>query len=420
MDSGSYSDHDRQRYLTEPPKNPHRSDFERDRARIMYSWAMRRAAGKTQVLGPLADDFVRTRLTHSLEVAQVGRSLARQVGADPDLVEAACLAHDLGHPPFGHNGEQALDEMAADIGGFEGNAQTFRLLTYLEPKVQDPDGRPVGLNLTRATLDAVCKYPWPLGAGPDPNSRKHSVYAPDRTVFDWVRSPHTGAAHPGQERCVEAQIMDVSDDIAYSVHDVEDAIQIGWFDPRKLDCARDVDAIIADTREWYGNKFSPSELGAALERLRADGSWLADFDGGYADMAALKNMTSDLIGRFIVAVEYATLAANPIAGVRRYTGTLVVPEETEAEILVCKGIAVHYVMAPRQKDTDFMLQRSTVAELVDVLRERPGQLEEPYLSNFRDASGEPERLRSIVDQVASLTDVSANRMHARLVGMITS
>src|SRR6187401_3313647 len=177
----------RERLVEEPPKRvaaPVRTPFERDRARLVHAASSRRLAAKTQVVGPQTDDFVRNRLTHSLEVAQVARDLARALGCHPDITETAALAHDLGHPPFGHNGERVLAELSEDCGGFEGNAQTLRLLSRLESKTFDADGRSVGLNLTRATLDACTKYPWPR----DAPGTKFGVYADDRPVFDWMRS----------------------------------------------------------------------------------------------------------------------------------------------------------------------------------------------------------------------------------------
>jgi dGTPase len=405
-----YSPFDRERFVPEPGKNPSRTEFERDRARVLHSSALRRLGAKTQVLGPESDDFIRTRLTHSLEVAQIGRSLGKNLGCDPDIVETACLCHDLGHPPFGHNGERALAEVAQSVGGFEGNAQTFRILTRLEPKRMQPDGRPAGLNLTRAALDAVVKYPWsaenrPYGAD-GLRTSKFNVYDDDMPVFQWVRSTR------GTARCIEAQIMDLADDIAYSVHDVEDGVVRGFVAPGRLRIPEEQSKIIASTQQWYGLTDS-DRLHDALERLLREEAWPEEFTGSYRALAVMKDLTSDLIGRFVSAVCDATGRA-PLV---RYEGDIVIPPGTLDEIMILKGIAVEYVMMPREHEPRYFEERSLLFDLVDALLESPAQLE-PHFYEMWQRADDDARLRVVVDQVASLTDQSARQWHSRLCGML--
>lgn len=414
-DQGGYTDADRERWVDEAPKSKQRTPFERDRARIVHSSALRRLGAKTQVLGPATDDFVRTRLTHTLEVAQVGRELGKALGCDPDVVDTACLAHDLGHPPFGHNGERALAEVSAAVGGFEGNAQTLRLLTRLEPKVTAPDGRGVGLNLTRASLDASVKYPWPAHEAPARHggrgSPKFGVYADDVEVFAWLRD---GA--PAGVRCLEAQVMDLADDISYSVHDVEDAVVGGRLDLAVLDDPHERAHVLTEVRAWYGGAVPDGELEAAMERLPGLAPWVRGHDGSRRALAALKDMTSQLIGRFAGAAIEATRERYGPGPLTRYAAELVVPASTLAEVLVLKGLAVTYVMAPREAEPLYRRQRELVTDLVEELTARgPEALEAPFAADWAAAPDDAARLRVVVDQVASLTDVSAAEWHARLV-----
>ncbi|PZF81043.1 deoxyguanosinetriphosphate triphosphohydrolase [Jiangella anatolica] len=403
-----YDDADRERWAAEPPKRAARTAFERDRARVVHSASLRRLAAKTQVVAPGSDDFVRNRLTHSLEVAQVGRELGKELGCDPDVVDAACLAHDIGHPPFGHNGEQVLDEIAAGIGGFEGNAQTLRLLTRLEAKAAHPDGRSAGLNLTRASLDASTKYPWRRG---ERDGGKFGVYDDDAEVFGWLRD---GA--PDERRCLEAQVMDFSDDVAYCVHDVEDAIVGGWLQPgSRLGDADERERVAVLTRDWYLPDAAADEVTEALDRLRALPYWVAAYDGRLRSLAALKDMTSQLIGRFCDAAERATHAAYGGGQLTRYAADLVVPRPTRVEVAVLKGLAAVYVMTASDRAPIYARQRELIEELVSALRLRaPGSLEPAFQESWAGAADDAARLRVIVDQVASLTDDSAVALHAQL------
>ncbi len=410
-----YDDADAARYHSEQHRSQ-RDDFARDRARVLHSAALRRLAAKTQVLSPASPaDFARNRLTHSLEVAQVGRELATALQLAADVVDTACLTHDLGHPPFGHNGERALNEWAESIGGFEGNAQTLRILTRLEPKVIDGEGRSFGLNLTRASLDASCKYPWtaehPL---PDPGGRlKFGVYPDDEDVFRWMRD---GA--PGRVRCIEAEVMDLSDDIAYSVHDFEDAVVNGYLDPARLADPAAHDALLTAIQSWVGFDFARDELEDALYRLMRMPEWIDSFDGTRPALARLKNLTSDLIGRFARAATTATREAYATSILTRYRGHLVVPRVVEAEMAVLKGIIGAFVVSIEGRKDLYREQRRVLKRLATALWERPEALDPLHAADFDAAQTDAARRRVIVDQVASLTDQLAIAWHGALVAPV--
>ncbi|MFI6402788.1 deoxyguanosinetriphosphate triphosphohydrolase [Streptomyces sp. NPDC050548] len=415
----SYDAHATERWAPEPDKRPGRTAFQRDRARVLHSAALRRLAGKTQVVTPGTrsqawDASPRTRLTHSLECAQVGRELGAALGCDPDLVEAACLSHDLGHPPFGHNGEQALNEFADDCGGFEGNAQSLRLLTRIEPK-RFTAGGSVGLNLTRATLDAATKYPWPRGGHPTtPASPKFGVYEDDRPVFDWVRK---GA--PGTRTCFEAQVMDWSDDVAYSVHDVEDGLHAGHIDPNCLHAEPERKEIFkVAVGRYVPADTAPEELAEALDRLQNEPWWPHGYDGSAVAQARLKDATSQLIGRFCLAAEAATRARYGTGRLTRYDAELVVPHEARLECAVLKAVADRYVMQRAEQERIRADERIVVAELAQVLTARaPDGLEPQFRAQFDEAPDDRARKRVIVDQIASLTDASARSLHAHLTSL---
>ncbi len=411
-----YTEFDIERFVEEPAKTAglpmadrvtRRSAFGRDRARVLHSSSFRRLAGKTQVVAPDEDDVPRTRLTHSLEVAQIARDIGTQLGCDADLADLAGLAHDIGHPPFGHNGEAALDAIGEPAGGFEANAQNLRLLTRLELKVIAPDGSLAGLNLTRASLDAVVKYPWqrPSGGG------KFGVYRDDLEVFAWMRPEHVG-----RRRCLEAQVMDWADDVAYSVHDVEDGVAAGRIDLAAIAGAHERSEVAAAAAAYS------DESAGDLETVLADLLALPAVAAGVAVSgptagAALKTVTSELTGRFVTGAVAATRAESGIEPLLRYACDLEVPRLLRAEVALLKAVALRYVMADPRRRAIQLQEQQLITELVQVTVDRgPTALDPLFASLYAEASDDVARLRVVLDQVSLLTDAQAIARHRRLVG----
>ncbi|WBT08128.1 deoxyguanosinetriphosphate triphosphohydrolase [Corynebacterium sp. SCR221107] len=413
-----YTAFDAQRRLPEPSKgaqlvahSDERGPFARDRARVLHSAALRRLADKTQVVGPRDGDTPRTRLTHSLEVAQIARGIGAGLGLDPDLCEMAGLTHDIGHPPYGHNGEKTLNELAADCGGFEGNAQTLRILTKLEPKVIDEQGVSFGLNLTRAALDAAVKYPRTRTNLDGTTNKKYGCYDEDAAVLTWLRAGH-GDALPS----MEAQTMDFADDIAYSVHDVEDGILSGRINLGVLWDLVELAQLAQKGSLAFGG--SPDALMEAADRLRNLEVVNAniDFDGSLRGLVGLKRMTSTLVGRYVGAVIEATRPDpdSPEASFGRTHGELLVPQQVLAEVTLLKTVAVLYVMDDPIHVSRQDRQRERMIRVFDYLvAGAPGSLDPMFAHWWREANDDAARQRVIIDQIASMTESRLERVAKR-------
>lgn len=407
-----------------------RTPGRRDRDRILYSSAFRRLAGITQVVSATDRHPIHNRLTHTLEVAQIGRSIAENLlrqlgkqsrldsiiplgGLDPDVVEAACLAHDLGHPPFGHVTEEELDRLVKDVwhvaDGFEGNAQTFRNLTKLAVRRRDGDG----LNLSRATLCAVLKYPWPRGTDGD-RFKKWGAYSSETTEFEWARELMAG----GDKRSLEAELMDWSDDIAYAVHDVEDFYRAGVIPLDKLATNEDERSRFIEAelgRNEKLKKYDPNELADAFNGIMIIAPIFAPYHGGKEDRARIRRFTSSLVGRYLNAVSIVFDSSG--------AASLAIDDQMRMEVAMLKGLTWQYVIDSRaliaQRYGHTTLVSSLFATLTNAGKSTKDRRLFPqfYQELLGDSPDDKTVVRTVADLIASLTESQTIALHLRLTGV---
>ena len=373
----------RGRLCPEPPSAT-RSDFRRDCDRIIHSTAFRRLAHKTQVFVFHEGDHFRTRLTHTLEVTQIARSLARALGLDEDLAEALALAHDLGHPPFGHAGERALDRCLATCGGFDHNAQTLCVVTALERRYAAFDG----LNLTWETLEGLVKHNGPLT---DREGRAIGRYREGGLPHGITQYRHVQDLELWSFASAEAQVAALADDIAYDAHDIDDGLRAGLF---ALEDIADV-ALVRDIL---------TEIGRAYPGLDATRST-------HEVMRRLiTRMIEDVIGE--TGKRLRALGARSVAEVRTAANPVAAFSEAMAEAdRAIKGFLYPRMYRHARVSRIMAQAEEVVADLFERYSSSPGDLPTDEPPGTDDPVG---RLRAIADFIAGMTDRYALIEHARL------
>jgi dGTPase len=458
-----YSDTDWQRLVDNEPNHgdSYRLPARKDYARLLHSACWRRMQGKTQLFPGLDSEFFRNRLTHSLEVAQIAKSIALKLNAegalkgedgkpwpiDLDLVEFAGLAHDLGHPPFGHEGEHALDEMMKDHGGFEGNAQTLRILSFLEEKVRakPSDDEPAvsfGLNLTLRSLAAVLKYDRPIPLSrTEASSPVKGYYEQQTKLVDTIKAgvSRVESPEPGQFKTLECTIMDVADDIAYSTYDFEDAMKAGFKSPIDL-LAQSQDIMVRVLASTNANlareNIAPiNELQAGqiltelvsysglYDSLPITGSGVATPQETVAQSKAVleasqaiaqinmlrTRFTSALIGLFVDAVKVKANPENPPLS-KAYLDP---PMRTKVELL--KHLNFETVIRSHRLRVVAHRGRAIVRKIFKAIEKNSDLLPDLQLAQYRElAAGSTDAMRCICDYVAGLTDREAVDFYSRL------
>ncbi|UTZ40703.1 deoxyguanosinetriphosphate triphosphohydrolase family protein [Vibrio campbellii] len=418
-------------------RDDHRSPYQRDRARILHSAAFRRLQAKTQVHGNSLEDFHRTRLTHSLEAAQLGTGIVAQLKKkqpefrdllpSDSLIDSLCLAHDIGHPPYGHGGEVALNYMMREHGGFEGNAQTFRIVTKLEPYTEH-----FGMNLSRRALLGLIKYPALLSQTravclpkPVEHQRKlkakdwspaKGIYDCDKDLFDWVIAPLTDNDKTllSQMRCrpesefehcktrfksLDCSIMELADDIAYGVHDLEDAIVLG----------------MVTRQQW--------QEGAASQLADCGDAWFEEHIGSIGHMlfSGKHHERKDAIGGMVNALLTSIsikVVDEPFSNPLLAWNACLEPQMAKA-LEVLKHFVSKYVIQVHQVQIVEYKGQQIIMDLFEALSADPERLLPTHTQAlWQDAANESAKMRVIADYISAMTDGHAQKLHRQLFSSI--
>jgi dGTPase len=452
--------------------------FAKDYSRIVHSSAFRRLQGKTQLIPAGENEVFRTRLTHSLEVADIASRIASTLNhrhaaalggyrVNNDIVACASLLHDLGHPPFGHSGEEVLNERMREHGGFEGNAQTLRIVSCLENRlgliedrgaaesaIAQAEATPRGMNLTAGTLAAVVKYPYQLGTAGRGALAGKGIYEEEMPVIHALQALGLGLSP--QRRTLECQIMDIADDIAYSAYDLEDTLEAGIVTPLDLVAPDDdlLDAIRSEdgVRECLGTLAADKQRANSriVEALTQVFASLFDLGDAYPEIQVdsvdgnrarhifvartylesvmharhpmvRRQFLEVLIEGHIAALDIAVDPAAP------HFSRLVVDGESKLRIECLKAFNYHRVINSRRLQMVHYRSRKIVGELFDALFENamerdpkirglllPDRMRGLFLAQDSHRAGARQAARLVADHVSSLTDTEALRLHAQL------
>ena len=356
-------------------ESPTRTIYQRDRDRIIHSGAFRRLKHKTQVFVYHEGDYYRTRLTHSLEVAQIARSLARSLYVDEDLAEALALAHDLGHPPFGHAGEEALDKAMLPYGGFDHNGQTLRIITLLEARYAEFDG----LNLTWETLEGIAKHNGPVPLETMPWALAEYNEKHDLQLSTWPS--------------IEAQIASLSDDIAYHSHDVDDGLRAALFEIEDLDDLPILGPILYEINESYPILDKSRLIHETRRRL-------------------INTMVNDLL--IETKQRLSSVNAVSVNDIRSSIVPLVgFSPKLEKENLTLKAFLYERMYRHYKVNRMTSKARRVVSDLFQLYLEEPECLPKAWNQRI-DIADNASRARHVGDYIAGMTDRFALDEHRRL------